>query len=271
MISSDVHMDPSLRDMIAQEACAALREVYGDDVEACDLLIGNLAEKKIPGFAISETSFHIFILMASRRLEADRFLTEHYTKEARRLCFTARCATRVHVVKRRTNAGCTTSTCLPGNVRCAAAHGGGHTKPSQAKSKRRSALMRTRGAGVHARGPRVGAEDKRPPRRYRAPLPCARERDAQAQERVRTVHGHAVRHAGVDAGRSTLSSRRHWDYAVGSQPCLRAGAGVRAVNNSVRGTRRALLLVRYDGTAPGEKHRGSMAGLHGRASRHRAG
>lgn len=65
----------------AQIAVAALREVYGDDIEACDLLVGNLAEKKIPGFAISETAFHIFILMASRRLEADRFLTEHYNAD----------------------------------------------------------------------------------------------------------------------------------------------------------------------------------------------
>lgn len=68
-----------------QEAVAALQEVYGDDIEACDLLVGNLAEKKIPGFAISETSFHVFILMASRRLEADRFLTEHYTPAVRAL------------------------------------------------------------------------------------------------------------------------------------------------------------------------------------------
>ena len=45
-----------------QEMMAALEEVYGDDIEACDLLVGNLAEKKIPGFAISETSFFIFIV-----------------------------------------------------------------------------------------------------------------------------------------------------------------------------------------------------------------
>ncbi|CAM9788477.1 unnamed protein product, partial [Sphacelaria rigidula] len=31
---------------------AALQEVYGDDVELCDVLVGNLAEDKIPGFAI---------------------------------------------------------------------------------------------------------------------------------------------------------------------------------------------------------------------------
>lgn len=44
-------------------------------------MVGNFAEKKIKGFAISETSFFIFLLMASRRLEADRFFTEHFTEE----------------------------------------------------------------------------------------------------------------------------------------------------------------------------------------------
>ena len=58
-----------------------LLQVYGDDVDSCDLLVGNLAEKKIPGFAISETAFMIFLIMASRRLEADRFYTEHFTEE----------------------------------------------------------------------------------------------------------------------------------------------------------------------------------------------
>ena len=31
---------------------AALQEVYGDDVDLCDTLVGNLAEDKIEGFAI---------------------------------------------------------------------------------------------------------------------------------------------------------------------------------------------------------------------------
>lgn len=56
-------------------------QVYGDDINQCDLLVGNLAEKKIPGFAISETAFMIFLIMASRRLEADRFFTEHFTED----------------------------------------------------------------------------------------------------------------------------------------------------------------------------------------------
>ena len=56
-------------------------QVYGVDVDLCDLVVGNLAEKKIPGFEISETAFLVFLLMASRRLQADRFFTEHYTED----------------------------------------------------------------------------------------------------------------------------------------------------------------------------------------------
>lgn len=48
------------------ESIEALREVYGDDVEELDLLVGLMAEKKIKGFAISETAFMIFVVMASR-------------------------------------------------------------------------------------------------------------------------------------------------------------------------------------------------------------
>lgn len=49
-----------------QEVAEALKEVYGDDVEKLDLLVGLHAEKKIKGFAISETAFFIFLLIASR-------------------------------------------------------------------------------------------------------------------------------------------------------------------------------------------------------------
>ena len=37
------------------------------------------AEKRPAGFAFSDTAFRIFILMASRRLNSDRFFTEDYT------------------------------------------------------------------------------------------------------------------------------------------------------------------------------------------------
>ncbi|KAH7846780.1 hypothetical protein Vadar_018062 [Vaccinium darrowii] len=64
-----------------QEAIETLKDVYGDDVEELDLLVGLMAEKKIKGFAISETAFIIFLLMASRRLEADRFFTTNFNEE----------------------------------------------------------------------------------------------------------------------------------------------------------------------------------------------
>lgn len=49
-----------------KEAIQVLQEVYGDNVEDLDLLVGLMAEKKIKGFAISETAFVIFLLMATR-------------------------------------------------------------------------------------------------------------------------------------------------------------------------------------------------------------
>ncbi|KAF3437204.1 hypothetical protein FNV43_RR19957 [Rhamnella rubrinervis] len=64
-----------------EEAVEALREVYGDNVEKLDLLVGLHAEKKIKGFAISETAFFIFLLIASRRLEADRFFTTNFNSK----------------------------------------------------------------------------------------------------------------------------------------------------------------------------------------------
>ncbi|KAF3649269.1 Alpha-dioxygenase 1 [Capsicum annuum] len=64
-----------------EEAIETLREVYDDDIEELDLLVGLMAEKKIKGFAISETAFIIFLVMAIRRLEADRFFTSNYNEE----------------------------------------------------------------------------------------------------------------------------------------------------------------------------------------------
>ncbi|XP_042504900.1 alpha-dioxygenase 1-like isoform X2 [Macadamia integrifolia] len=63
------------------EAIRTLHEVYGDNVEKLDLLVGLMAEKKIKGFAISETAFVIFLIMATRRLEADRFFTSYFNEE----------------------------------------------------------------------------------------------------------------------------------------------------------------------------------------------
>ena len=59
---------------------AQLQQVYGD-VELVDLMIGLFAEPKPAGFGFSDTAFRVFILMASRRLEADRFFTDDYRPE----------------------------------------------------------------------------------------------------------------------------------------------------------------------------------------------
>ncbi len=62
-------------------AIRALRNVYAS-IEDVDLLVGNLAETHRPkGFGFGETLFEVFILNASRRLQADRFFTDAYREE----------------------------------------------------------------------------------------------------------------------------------------------------------------------------------------------
>ncbi|WP_426776257.1 peroxidase family protein [Lusitaniella coriacea] len=58
-----------------------LREVYNNNLEAVDLMVGMFAENPPTGFGFSDTAFRIFILMASRRLKSDRFFTKDYTAE----------------------------------------------------------------------------------------------------------------------------------------------------------------------------------------------
>jgi hypothetical protein len=60
---------------------ADIRDLYGGDIEAVDLLVGLLAERPPEGFGLSDTAFRIFLLMASRRLESDRFFTDDFTPE----------------------------------------------------------------------------------------------------------------------------------------------------------------------------------------------
>jgi len=59
-----------------------LRRIYNDDIDSVDLIIGMYAEfesGRLPkGFGFSDTAFRIFILMASRRLNSDRFFTTDY-------------------------------------------------------------------------------------------------------------------------------------------------------------------------------------------------
>ena len=57
-----------------------LREVYRS-VDEVDTMVGLFAETPPAGFGFSDTAFRIFILMASRRLQSDRFLTVDFRPE----------------------------------------------------------------------------------------------------------------------------------------------------------------------------------------------
>ena len=61
-----------------QEKAAELERIYGD-VDRVDLMVGLYAEPLPKGFGFSDTTFRVFILMASRRLKSDRFFTRDYT------------------------------------------------------------------------------------------------------------------------------------------------------------------------------------------------
>jgi len=58
-----------------------IRDVYGDDIDKVDLLVGLFAGARPPGFAFSETAFRVFLLMAARRLSSDRFFTSSYRED----------------------------------------------------------------------------------------------------------------------------------------------------------------------------------------------
>jgi hypothetical protein len=61
---------------------ADLKRVYKNDVELIDLQVGSRAEAhRPPGYGFGETLFQVFILNASRRLQADRFYTDCYNEE----------------------------------------------------------------------------------------------------------------------------------------------------------------------------------------------
>jgi hypothetical protein len=57
-----------------------LREVYRT-IDEVDTMVGLFAEPVPKGFGFSDTAFRIFILMASRRLQSDRFLTVDFRPE----------------------------------------------------------------------------------------------------------------------------------------------------------------------------------------------
>jgi Animal haem peroxidase len=63
-----------------QALAEELRAIY-QKVDRVDLMIGLYAEPKPRGFGFSDTAFRVFILMASRRLKSDRFLTRDFRAE----------------------------------------------------------------------------------------------------------------------------------------------------------------------------------------------
>ena len=63
------------------ELAGRIERLYDGDLERVDLMVGLYAEPKPKGFGFSDTAFRVFVLMASRRLEADRFFTDDYRPE----------------------------------------------------------------------------------------------------------------------------------------------------------------------------------------------
>ena len=64
-----------------REWAQELHDVYDGRLEDLDLIPGIMAEDLPEGFAFSDTAFRIFIVMASRRLNSDRFFTTDFTDE----------------------------------------------------------------------------------------------------------------------------------------------------------------------------------------------
>jgi hypothetical protein len=56
-----------------------IRRVYDGDIDRVDLTVVMFAEPLPKGFGFSDTAFRIFALMASRRLNSDRFFTVDFT------------------------------------------------------------------------------------------------------------------------------------------------------------------------------------------------
>jgi hypothetical protein len=58
-----------------------IRKVYDNDINKVDLMVGLYSEPVPEGMGFSDTAFRIFILMATRRLKSDRFLSGDYGPE----------------------------------------------------------------------------------------------------------------------------------------------------------------------------------------------
>ena len=77
-----LHLKParSFEDLTEDPELAALRRCTRD-VDSVDRLSGCSPRRCRPGFGFSDTAFRIFILMASRRLNSDRYFTNDFTPE----------------------------------------------------------------------------------------------------------------------------------------------------------------------------------------------
>jgi hypothetical protein len=62
------------------ESVRRMRDIYRS-IDEVDTMVGLFAETPPDGFGFSDTAFRIFILMASRRLQSDRFLTVDFRPE----------------------------------------------------------------------------------------------------------------------------------------------------------------------------------------------
>ena len=77
-----LHPYKSLQDLTDNEEELALLESVYDDVDQVDFMVGCLVDKERPeGFAFGIVPFHIFVVMASRRIFSDRFFQEGFTAE----------------------------------------------------------------------------------------------------------------------------------------------------------------------------------------------
>ena len=65
---------------VSEQHAEELAQIYAH-IDDLDLMVGMLAETPPEGFAYSDTAFRTFVLMASRRLEADRFFTTNYDED----------------------------------------------------------------------------------------------------------------------------------------------------------------------------------------------
>ncbi len=61
--------------------CEEIRRVYDNDLEKVDTMVGMMCEALPKGFGFSDTAFRVFLLMASRRLKSDRFLSKDFRAE----------------------------------------------------------------------------------------------------------------------------------------------------------------------------------------------